>query len=151
MDEMKAGVIKAQDGMDGVSWNIFGQDYVPKQVTESSFSWHATFHPGEFVPPHIHPNQDEFLYILEGQFDFVVDGQELIGTPGDLVKLPRGCAHGIWNKTEYNAKTLFWVSPTRRLYDLFWALHKLGPDADPAVVVAVSAEHEVDFIPPEDA
>jgi quercetin dioxygenase-like cupin family protein len=148
MKEMQAGIIKAQDGMDGISWNILGQIYVPKQLTQESFSWHATLPPGTFVPPHIHPDQDEFLYILEGRFNFLLDGQELIGEPGDLVKLPRGIPHGIFNKTEGTLKSLFWVTPTRRLYDLFWALHNLGPDADPANVVAVSAEHEVDFLPP---
>ena len=28
------------------------------------------------MPPHIHPNQDEFIYVLEGRFDLVLDGQE---------------------------------------------------------------------------
>ena len=102
------------------------------------------------MPPHIHPNQDEFLYILEGKFDFLLDGQEMIGEPGDLVKLPRGIPHGIFNKSERTVKTLFWVTPSLRLYDLFWALNNMGPDANPAEVVAVSAAHAVDFLPPPD-
>ena len=52
----------------GIAWNILGQTYVPKSLSESSFSWHATFPPGTFVPPHIHPTQDEFIYMLEGQY-----------------------------------------------------------------------------------
>jgi hypothetical protein len=39
------------------------------------------------------------------------------------------------------------VSPTRRLYDLFWAIHNM-PEQTPAEVVALSAKHEVDFLPP---
>jgi hypothetical protein len=31
-----------------------------------SFAWHATFPPGTFVPPHIHPTQEEFIYMFEG-------------------------------------------------------------------------------------
>ena len=42
--------------------------YVPKAVSEGSFSWHATLPPDTFVPPHIHPTQDEFIYMFEGQF-----------------------------------------------------------------------------------
>lgn len=148
---MTAGITPMGSGMDSVSWNILGQIYVPKQKSEASFSWHATLPKGTFVPPHIHPTQDEFLYILEGEFDLLLDGQEARATPGDLVRLPMGIPHGIFNKTDHAIKCLFWVSPTRRLYDLFWALHNLGPNPNPADVVAISAQHEVDFLPPPDA
>ena len=96
-----------------------------KTCTEHSFSWHATFPPDTFVPPHIHPDQDEYLYILEGKLDFFLDGAETQATPGDLVRLPMGKPHGIFNKSGQTAKTLFWVSPTRRLYDLFWGIHNM--------------------------
>jgi quercetin dioxygenase-like cupin family protein len=66
------GITRANEGMQGISWNILGQTYVPKHVTEHSFSWHATFPPDTFVPPHIHPDQDEYLYILEGKLDFML-------------------------------------------------------------------------------
>jgi hypothetical protein len=48
---LPAGITKAGTGVDGISWNILGQTYVPKQVSESSFPWHATFPPGTIVPP----------------------------------------------------------------------------------------------------
>ncbi len=150
MSKMEPGIVRSREGLDGIIWNILGQTYIPKQVTEDSFSWHASLPKGTFVPPHIHPNQDEFLYILEGRFDFLLDGKEAFAEPGDLVKLPRGVPHGIFNKTESTIKTLFWVTPTDRLFDLFWALHNMGPDASPAEIVSVSAAHAIDFLPPED-
>ncbi len=64
-----AGITRADEGIDAIRWNILGQTYVPKQLSETSFSWHATFPPGTFVPPHIHPTQDEFIYMLSGRFD----------------------------------------------------------------------------------
>jgi quercetin dioxygenase-like cupin family protein len=148
MIKMEAGIVRAQDSLEGIRWNILGQTYVPKQHTEDCLSWHATLPPGTFVPPHIHPEQDEFLYILEGKFDFVLDSHEMTGEPGDLVKLPRGIPHGIFNKSDRTIKTLFWVTPALRLYDLFWALNNLGPNPNPAEVVAVSTAHAVDFLPP---
>ena len=78
-----AGITRANEGIQGISWNILGQTYVPKSRTEHSFSWHATFPPGTFVPPHIHPDQDEYLYILEGRLDFFLDGAEEYATAGD--------------------------------------------------------------------
>jgi quercetin dioxygenase-like cupin family protein len=151
MIEMTAGITKANEGLDGIRWNILGQTYIPKQLSENSFSWHATFPVGTFVPPHIHPNQDEFIYMLQGKLDFVLDGTDAAAEPGDFVRLPMGRPHGIFNNTDQDVKCLFWVSPSRRLYDLFWAIHDMGPNADPADLVAVSAKHEVDFLPPPDA
>jgi quercetin dioxygenase-like cupin family protein len=148
---MSAGITRVTEGIDNISWNILGQTYVPKSLSERAMSWHATLPKGTFVPPHIHPTQDEFLYILEGRFDLILDGAEAFAEPGDTVRLPMGLPHGIFNKTDRTIKCLFWVAPTRRLYDLFWKLHALGPTANPADVVAVSAQHEVDFLPPPEA
>ena len=44
-------------------------------------------------------------------------------TAGDLIRLPMGIPHGIFNKSDQPMKCLFWVTPTRKLYDLFWAIH----------------------------
>ena len=90
---MLAGVTQANQGMDHISWNILGQTYVPNQLSKSAFSWHATLPVGAFVPPHIHPKQDEFLYILDGRFDLILDGAETYAEPGDLVHLPMGVPH----------------------------------------------------------
>ena len=147
MKPLTAGVTKANEGIDAISWNILGQTYVPKMLSEDSFSWHATFPPGTFVPPHIHPTQDEFIYMLEGRLDLVLDGQESHALPGDLIKLPRNIPHGLFNKSEAPVKCLFWVAPTGRLYDLFWAIHSMK-EQNPAEVVALSARYEIDFLPP---
>lgn len=147
MTIMSAGVTLAGTGIDAISWTILGQTYVPKQVSEASFSWHAIFPPGTFVPPHIHPTQDEFIYMLEGQFDLLLDSKEASARPGDLIRLPRGIPHAIFNKSETVTKCLFWVAPTRKLYDLFWAIHAMA-EQTPEGVVALAAKHEVDFLPP---
>ena len=147
MFTMTPGVTKAGQGIEGISWNILGQIYVPKQVSEASFSWHATFPPGTFVPPHIHPTQDEFVYMLEGRLDVVLDGRESFAEAGDLVRLPMGVPHGLFNKSDRVIKCFFWVAPTRKLYDLFWGIHSMS-DPNPAAVVALAAKHEVDFLPP---
>ena len=84
------GITRANEGMQGISWNILGQTYVPKNRTDHCFSWHATLPPGTFVPPHIHPDQDEYLYMLEGKLDFMLGGADAQATPGDLVRLGDG-------------------------------------------------------------
>ena len=141
----EATVRQANTSVDDISWNILGQTYVPKHVTESSFSWHATFPPGTFVPPHIHHTQDEFIYLFEGSFDLVLDGQETKAKPGDLVCMPKGIAHGIFNKSDQQVKCLFWVSPTAKLWELFEKINKVG---DPSEVVRIANAHELTFLPP---
>jgi quercetin dioxygenase-like cupin family protein len=147
MQPLTAGITKAGTGIDGISWNILGQTYVPKQVCENSFAWHATFPPGTSVPPHIHPTQNEFIYMLEGGLDLLIDGKEYTATSGDLIRMPMNISHGIFNKTDQTAKCFFWVAPTRKLYDLFWAIHSMK-EQSPAEVVALAAKHEVLFLPP---
>ena len=147
MQAMTAGVSKANSGLDGIVWNILGQTYVPKSLNEACFSWHATLPPGTFVPPHIHPTQDEFVYMLEGRMDALIDGKEFAATAGDLIRLPMGIPHGLFNKSDQTLKCVFWVTPTRKLYDLFWGIHSMKEQTPPEVV-ALSAGHEVNFQPP---
>ena len=63
----QAAITRKNQSLDSVSWNILGQVYTPKQMTDDSFSWHATFPEESFVPPHVHPHQDEYIYVLEGR------------------------------------------------------------------------------------
>jgi quercetin dioxygenase-like cupin family protein len=147
MTAMTGGVTKAGTGIDGIVWNILGQTYVPKHLSESSFSWHATFPPGTFVPPHIHPTQDEFIYMLEGRMDLVLEGHDYVATAGDVIRLPMSIPHGLFNKSDQIIKCLFWVSPSRKLYDLFWAIHSMK-EQNPPDVVALSAKYEIMFLPP---
>src|ERR1700682_2596917 len=105
------GITRANEGMQGISWNILGQTYVPKNCTEHSFSWHATLPPGTFVPPHIHPDQDEYLYILEGKLDFMLGGADAQATPGDLVRLAIGVPHGILHKWDQAAERSVMAQP----------------------------------------
>ena len=102
------------------------------------------------MPPHIHPTQDEFIYMFEGRMDAVLDGREFVANAGDFLRLPMGIPHGLFNKSDQPIKCLFWVTPTRKLYDLFWAIHSMK-EQKPDEVVALAARHEVSFLPPPPA
>lgn len=143
------GITAAGGSFGDLRWNILGQTYVPKQLSEDSFAWHATLPPGTFVPPHIHETQDEYLYILSGTLDFWLDGDTKAAVPGDTVRLARGIAHGIYNRSEADAEALFWVAPAGRLFELFQEIHALEPQTGEAVA-ALSARYEVDFLPPSE-
>jgi len=143
--KMTAGITPAGEGEGGVVWNILGQTYKPLQHSEASFAFHTVFPDGTFVPPHIHATQDEFIYMLDGRFELFLDGQTQHARTGDLIRMPMGIPHGIFNKSGASVRALFWVAPSRDLYTLFTRIHNLS---DPAEVVRIAAEHEVEFLPP---
>jgi mannose-6-phosphate isomerase-like protein (cupin superfamily) len=47
--------------------------------------------PGEGPPLHLHVNQDEVWYVLEGRFRVKVDNEVEDAPPGALVFIPRAC------------------------------------------------------------
>jgi 5-methylphenazine-1-carboxylate 1-monooxygenase len=145
----KPDVMAADASDDGITWNILGQIYRPKQVTEESFAWHAEFPPDTFVPPHIHPTQDEYVLILEGELTLFDGEGDHVATAGDLVRLPRGKPHGLFNRSGKTLYCWFWVTPKAKLYDLFAGIDAMA-DQNPDDVVALSAQHEVEFLPPPD-
>jgi 2-polyprenyl-6-methoxyphenol hydroxylase-like FAD-dependent oxidoreductase/quercetin dioxygenase-like cupin family protein len=140
-------VIGADASIDDIEWNILGQIYRPKQLTERSFAWHATFPPDTFVPPHIHPTQDEYVYVLEGELTLTDGDGDHAARPGDLLRMPMGEPHGLFNRSGAAVVCLFWVTPTARLYDLFVAIDAMT-EQTPDAVVALAAEHDVEFLPP---
>jgi uncharacterized RmlC-like cupin family protein len=109
------------------------------------FAWLSLDPAGTGVPPHIHPTQDEFIYVLDGTYTLYLDGDWTTAGPGDLVRMPRGVPHAYYNRSESEARSVFWVSPGGRLANLFGLLHDL---TDPEEVVRLSAQHDVDFLPP---
>jgi quercetin dioxygenase-like cupin family protein len=146
MATLEKGITRNGTGYSGKTWNILGQVYFPKAVTDSTFAFETNSDPGQFVPVHIHPTQDEFILVQDGMLDLKLDGVWVQAKAGDLVRLPRGISHGYFNKSDKPARALFWVSPTQKLEALFNQLHNL---TDVAEIVRISAEHEVNFLPPE--
>jgi quercetin dioxygenase-like cupin family protein len=143
---LEKGITPNGEGLGGKQWNILGQTYFPKASSDATFAFETNSAPGQFVPVHIHPAQDEFILVQEGELDLKLDGKWFKAKAGDRVRMPRGIPHGYFNKSDKPARALFWVSPMQKLEALFDKLHNL---TDPAEVVRISAQHEVDFLPPE--
>jgi quercetin dioxygenase-like cupin family protein len=47
--------------------------------------------------PHIHPNEEEQFYILEGELTFRVGDQTIHASTGDFIHIPRGTIHSFKN------------------------------------------------------
>src|SRR5262245_36591033 len=84
-----AGTGKAGQARE-VVWSILGHTYWLKAECDGCFIFETLDPPGTFVPPHIHPTQDEFIYMLEGTFDLYLDGSWTQARTGYLVRMPKG-------------------------------------------------------------
>lgn len=151
--DMAMGITPEGKGIDGTQWNVVGHTYTPKVLSDNAFTWHAIVPNDTFVPPHIHPTQDEWIYMLSGNLEVEFDHDKGAPSvhkagPGDTVRMPMGKAHAIFNRSGAEATCVFGVAPSRKLFDLFGALDGV---TDPAELVRLSALHEVDFLPPPEA
>ena len=84
--------------------------------------------------------------VQEGEIELKANDSWITLRPGDIARMPRGTPHGYFNTSDAPSRTLFWVTPTGKLKDLFVALDGL---TDVNAVMALAAEHEVEFLPPE--
>ena len=49
--------------------------------------------PGVGPPPHIHHREDESFYVLEGEYEFLMDGSTITARAGSLLYFPKGTLH----------------------------------------------------------
>ena len=139
------GITKAGTGLEGIAWNVVGHLYRPVFCSDDAFVWSAVIPAGTFVPPHIHPLQDEWLTLLSGEMDVEIGDAKLTAGKGDTIRLPRGIAHGLFNRSHDETTAVFGVAPTGKLFALFAALDGV---TDPQELVSLSAAHDVQFLPP---
>ena len=82
--------------------------------------------PGGRPPPkHFHPGQDERFEVLDGTLWARVDGAEHRLSPGDVLDVPRGAVHQMWNAADVPARAVWRTSPAGRTYEWFGALDGL--------------------------
>jgi quercetin dioxygenase-like cupin family protein len=67
--------------------------------------------PWTLVPPHVHRNEDEISYVLEGEFGVRVGDQVLRVTPGCYVFKPRNVPHTFWNPSPAPARLIEIITP----------------------------------------
>jgi mannose-6-phosphate isomerase-like protein (cupin superfamily) len=62
--------------------------------------------PGRVVEQHIHAEEDDSFYILEGEMTFVHGDEEVIAGPGTFVLVPPGLEHGFRNDGDVNVRMI---------------------------------------------
>ena len=85
--------------------------------------------PGTGPPPHVRHREDEAFYVLEGEYEFLVDGNTLRAGSGSLVYVPKGALHAHRNVGEVLGRMLTTHTPGD-LYELFFENAGRPADAD---------------------
>jgi mannose-6-phosphate isomerase-like protein (cupin superfamily) len=113
---------------------------------------------GLAAPVHLHTREDEFSFVLEGRWGFMLGSDVVYAAPGDLVYKPRDVWHTFWNATDQPARLLEIISPAgfEQLFVELDDLLKADPDNieaavalgakygmqnDPEATARVAAEH----------
>ncbi len=151
LTQMTPGVVRAEAGP---RHNVFGHRLYFKTTTSElaggALVWELHSPPGTMVPPHVHTVEDEFIYVAEGELEVLVGEQTYTARAGDLVKMPKGVPHGVWQKGAATTRTLWVVVPAGKMEALLIALGQLPADQppDPAQVGAIFAAHDIQLLPP---
>lgn len=72
-------------------------DYRPVFETGRLNVTHVRIHPGETVPKHTHPDEDQVYFVASGAGFVVLDGERTDVTAGSSVLIPLGTEHEITN------------------------------------------------------
>ena len=75
------------------------------------FAMEALVPPGGGPPPHIHRNEDETFYVLNGRVTFRLGDETILAGPGDFVHVPRGNVHCVHNGADETARLILTFTP----------------------------------------
>jgi len=67
--------------------------------------------PGGGPPPHVHLNEDETFYVLEGEFEFLKNGEWVKCAVGESCFAARGSMHTFRNSGKTDGKILVFATP----------------------------------------
>jgi mannose-6-phosphate isomerase-like protein (cupin superfamily) len=82
-----------------------------EQTGGAYFVMEALVPPGGGPPPHIHRNEDETFYIVEGGCSIRIGDKVVHAKAGDFVNIPRGTVHCFFNNGTATARMIVTFTP----------------------------------------
>jgi quercetin dioxygenase-like cupin family protein len=132
---------------------------IPSHKTGGAYAlFEVTTQPGAGPPPHIHHREDESFYVLEGEFEFLIEGRTIRVGAGSLLYVPKGTLHAHRAIGEGVGRMLVTQTPGG-LYECFFEEvgkavdTEAGPpdfedQPDMKRIVEVAVEHGIEIPPP---
>jgi quercetin dioxygenase-like cupin family protein len=103
--------------------------------------------PGRGTPSHIHPNQDEVFYIIEGEYYFKVGDDTFKLTAGDSIFLPRAIPHS-WTQVSEKGKTTVLFQPAGKMENFFVTVAALDHEPTQPEMAKIFADNEMQIVGP---
>jgi quercetin dioxygenase-like cupin family protein len=123
------------------------------QTTNGAFglieSW--TMPPGFATPYHLHHNEDEAFYVIEGELAVICGGKWMKAGPGSYAFGPREIAHGFKVIGSQPARMLLLCSPggfERFVLELSQPIDAPPTPPDMAKLMQVAAKFKIDILGP---
>lgn len=102
--------------------------------------------PGGGTPLHTHRNEDEALYVLEGEYEIRCGNESIRATPGSFVFAPRNIPHKLTNVGPAAGRVLGVVSPAG--FEGFWKeVSALPSPTDMNAVMEIAAKYRLEVHP----
>ena len=104
---------KASDEIprDEHDWGTFAAVSSPADGAERIMTVEATFLPGKSHAFHRHPNQEEVIYVLEGEVEQWVEDERRLLRAGDAVIIPAAVVHASYNVSDAPVRIIAVLSP----------------------------------------
>ncbi|MFL6452291.1 MAG: cupin domain-containing protein [Bryobacteraceae bacterium] len=83
-----------------------------EQTGGAYFVMEALVPPGGGPPPHIHRNEDETFYIVDGECSITIDDMTVEAKRGDFINIPRGVVHCFRNNGSVPARMIVTFTPS---------------------------------------
>jgi mannose-6-phosphate isomerase-like protein (cupin superfamily) len=95
------------------------------------------------APLHLHHNDDEAWYVVEGTLRVKKGEEEVEAHAGAAVFVPRGIPHTYWNPNPEPLRYLLIMTPN--IYRLIQAIHA-AQDRSPAALKALFQKHDSELL-----
>jgi quercetin dioxygenase-like cupin family protein len=92
-------------------WGTFAAVSSPADGAERIMTVEATFLPGKSHAFHRHPNQEEVIYVLEGELEQWVEDERRLLRAGDAVIVPAAVVHASYNVGAKPVRIIAVLSP----------------------------------------
>jgi quercetin dioxygenase-like cupin family protein len=146
----------------GRSLWVLGELVTCKTTSEQTGGAYSLFEvttqPGGGVLPHVQHREDESFYVLEGEYEFLVEGRTIRASAGSLLYVPKGTLHAHKNVGTTSGRLLVSQTPGGLHERFFEEIAEPAMDgSEPSVpegpqdmrrIIAIAVKYGIEIPPP---